>query len=1329
LALFLACPENLAAQVPAYRHGHINVFPAATASAAPLRVDGDLADWKPDAFVTMQSAPELAETFSVKIAFGYDSSGLLVAARFVDQSPLVNHMNPDVDPSRGWDGDALQIRLVSSAALAHPIPATELNSDHIAHLTLWYFSDRQQPVLDVRYGMDYHGAVTLTGKESGLAYRKEDKGYTVEGRIPWSLLKAKGPPQPGQQWLFTVQPLWGDQKGSLQHNFYDCVRSAGFAYQNLGCWGHAYFVKADEAEAKFAQQRAEDSRLFARAAQSAASDVPVKYTNLAKGYVSLAICKADGQIVRTLLAKAEREAGPQTEKWDGLDDDGKPVPPGRYRLKALTHPGLKPRFVVAVHNSGNPPWATADGRGGWGGNHGMPVGAASGPDGHTYLLWTKSEADSFLIGVDQNGRKLWGSTMAFEFSNPNTALAYDDGLLYIAEDGPYTPPDAPGRGGLKVYDARTGQRVNFPGDADKASRSGVLVTQWRKSLLPARPEPGAGGEQMRAGRFTPADHRQANLVALAVGPDRVFCSLYLENQIVALDKKTWQKAETYAVERPAGLAYDRSKNTLYAVSGNAIVALDPARRGAARSVVRSGLEYPYGLAQAADGNLWVSTRGRQMQVLCFDSTGKLLRTVGVKGGRPWVGKYDPNGMLVPAGISVDSKGQLWVTEDDHTPKRISVWDTKTGHFLREFFGSAASAVMMAANSEKPEEVYIHNTRFLVDYERGTVTPDATVYRADYAGLSLPGSGGTHFGFSCSCAFRIASFQGRKFAYDGQGGVYAFDRDRFQPLFYAGLGFKGMPGIPPDSTKPSADSFVWTDIDKDGLLGENEVRMLAKTETLATPIGFGGAFYPGAGFIRGGRVFRPTGLTSDGVPIYPRPEDAPVVFNYTSKKSKEDETNVPSPAVKGRIDMFQNCMDIAPSLRSDWKEFYAITSLLSPDFDSAGGDGVYRFTRDGTIRWRYSRVAVNFGLKAPLAKPGDLFGALNIIGQAQLPEQNGGEVIAIGCYRGYYGLLNEDGLFIDQVGHDVGRSPTPDFDTFFLENFSGYFFRHPRTGKLYLFSGDSDGRILEVQGWENIRRFDAGELTLTEGQYVAAVAGRSRPPGGASGKPALTVASSTPSLDGSLKGWDTAKLARIPLDETRHAQVGLAHDRENLYALFQVPDNTPWRNASTDWRFVFKGGDAVDIQLGVSNPTTGNKRKTQPGDVRVLLAPSGNDDVVAVAMWSQVPPGMRPEPQLYKSPTGEERFQRVARLEKVIAKARRSADGYTLEVAIPWSELGLPPPAKFSVLQGDLGVLLSDGGGTQTILRRYLFNKDTGIVNDIPNEVRVLTSSWGTLVVE
>ena len=60
----------------------------------------------------------------------------------------------------------------------------------------------------------------------------------------------------------------------------------------------------------------------------------------------------------------------------------------------------------------------------------------------------------------------------------------------------------------------------------------------------------------------------------------------------------------------------------------------------------------------------------------------------------------------------------------------------------------------------------------------------------------------------------------------------------------------------------------------------------------------------------------------------------------------------------------------------------------------------------------------------------------------------------------------------------GRPPPLDFQTFYISNFSGYFFRHPKNGKVYLFCGDVDGRILELQGWEKIKKFEGSPLTVT-----------------------------------------------------------------------------------------------------------------------------------------------------------------------------------------------------------------------------------------------------------
>jgi hypothetical protein len=1286
----IAASRPAVAQLPQYKHGHLNIFPVASVAAQrAIAVDGVLSDWKPDAFVQMYADPDLKEFFRAELALAYDANGLVVAAHFTDRSPLVNHIDPRANPFSGWNGDALQLRFVTDPKISQPVPKDALDSDSIAHLTAWYYTDGQEPVLDVRFGMNYHGAKTYIGADSGLVFKPVADGYNIEGRVPWSVLKASAP-QAGDRWLMTLQPLWGDANGKMQHSFFDVLRSAGFPYQTPEGWGYASFVAPAEAHAKLVEQTQQDKVIFAPRAAPEQAGIKVTYTNPKKGFVSLAICRPNGSIVRTLLAKAMREAGPQTEMWDGKDDDGNPVPPGKYLLKALVHDGIKPRFVTSVMQSGNPSWGNSGGHYGWGADHDDPLGAASDAEGNTYLLWYANEGGNYLIKVDRTGQKQWGA------SGRGEAVATDGKLVYVAHNEWHTPDDAPNRAEIDVYDAATGRY-----------KGRHVVDQWSKKLYDDTFDKVPMEKRLHDGSFGPWD-RGDNIAGLAIGADRIFCSLYYEDKVVALDPATYEIKETYAVKRPINLAFDARSGNLYAVSGSTIAALKPGAGAAFRTLVASGLEYPFGVATDQSGNIWVSTRGHQMQVLGFDANGKSIGAIGKKGGRPWEGAYDPNGVLMPAGLSVDSAGHLWVPEEDATPRRVSEWDVKTHKLVKEYFGACEYAPMMAPNLDDPREVYLHNTRFIVDYDKGTWHPEATIFRPHYQDPSLIGS--QVYGFM-GTTWELAIIGGKTFAYDGWGGIYSVEDDHFKPVEYIGGGYVGLP-VPEAQTKRDVN-FVWQDTNHDGLIQNSELRNVVVPSLLLyqnNMLGFGGTFFPGGVFIKGGHIFRPSGLR-DGIPVYPKPEDAPLI---------PANTNIPGSDMNP-----YRCNDVWPSFAQDWKSFYAVAALDTGNSVGGGHDGIYKFDDKGKILWRYSRAAFGFGLKAPLAKPGDLFGTMRIAGEVQLPPANGGEIVGITCYRGYFGFLNEDGLFVDQVGYDDGRSPDPNFDVFFIENFSGFFFKNARNGKVYLFCGDVDGRILELQGWNTIQRFNAGSVTVTPAQYQSVV-GASSTGGQAGSSEVVSVQHGTPTLDDSMAGWEASPATTIALDETRKAEVRLAYDANNLYARFEVPDTSPWQNANPDWRYLFKSGDAVDVQLGPLFKGDG-KRKNQAGDVRVMIAPQGDEKTcIAVGMWPKTPPGLKPEPQLYQSPTGEESFEKVSQLNNVKCAAVRKTDSYVVVAAIPWKELGMTAPAQYSQLEGDVGVLQSDGSGTRTVLRRYHFNQDTGIVNDIPNEVRVVSRNWGVL---
>ena len=1314
LAAWLLPLAALQAEMPAFRHDRLNIFPAAAVAAAghTLAVDGDLADWNPAAFVTMAADLDNKPRYAMQVAAAYDEQGLLLAVRFTDDTPLVNRVDPIGQPDKGWAGDSFQIRFITDPAVAVGTSRDDVQRDpaknaRVAHMTLWQNSDAKLPAAHVAYGWDFKEQRVLTGNESLFRFAPAEGGYAMEGRIPWQLLHVATPPEPGTDWVMTLQGNWsGGGVNDLGHSFYDLVCAAGFPYQTNANWGRGHFVEPGAVAATLAKQQADEQKLWAAPVAAApAVSIPLRYTNPAKGYVSLAITVAgpasgqagrpDGQIVRTLLARAERPPGEQTEIWDGLDDDGQPVPPGSYAIRALTHAGLAPRFVASVHNSGTPPWTTEDGSGSMSGDHGNPVSAAADEKGNVYLLWTVNELGSGIQCMNPEGRKTWGGYLDWGvFDGVNTALAYDAaaGVVYVAMDGANNKPDQPNRGGIYAFNTKTGRRASLCGGKDK-----LLVTEWPKSLTKgAAPHAALGRARMEAGDYGPAD-LGANLVALAVGGDSIYASLHFEDKIVAIDRATGRIAGSYAVPKPAGLAFDAKTKTLYAVSGDGIVKLDMAAKTPVPQAFARDLGHPFGLALDKAGNLYASVRGKQMQVLVFSPDGKQKSRIGKDGGRPWLGRYDATGMLLPAGITVDTAGRLWVMEHDATPKRVSVWNAADGSFGREYFGNGAYSPMLAADPEKPEEVYIHNTRFIVDYDKGTVTPDATVYRQGWHDPALPGPGGVYMGFGGN-TFQFATIGGKKFATDGGGGLYAVGRDEFRPLWYLG----GRDGIL-NEFFPNDDfwgtSYRWQDANADSLIQTGEVERITGEGLIRRMRGYGmHDICPEGSLFLGGKLYRPTGLSPAGVPLYPKPADAPAIG---------------CDALKG-----YHRIDTVPSLGTDFKEFYSLASEKydGKTRDGVGKQGLYKFVNGGEVLWRYSRVAIDFATKSMPARSGDLFGALRVAGQAELPENNGGEIVAISSYWGYYSLVSGDGLFLGDVGQDMRRGPKPSHEQTYVENFSGFFFRHPKTGKLYLFGGDIDGRIWEITGWDTIQRIAPTPVMVTDEQHRQVVAAVEK-------KAAATARPTSLAVTPGLPAADAATAARIDLDEAGETRVALGHDAERLHAVFQVPDASPWKNTSNDWRYAFKGGDALDIQVGLGEEA----KPVQPGDVRIVIAPAATEQgFVAFGMWPKVAGGVAKEPQLYKSPVREVPFERVALLPAAACAVEKTGAGYVAKVSVPWKELGLAAPTGGTTLRGDVGVLVSDDGGQRTVLRRFLFNQNTAITMDAPTEAEIEPQYWGLL---
>ena len=196
------------------------------AAPGPVAVDGDLSDWDLSGVFEARCAEPFAESCYVHGAMMYDKQHVYVAARVGDPMPMRNVIDPNTDPWSAWMGGSVQLRLSTDRALGWPVgamkpscrqgkPSAQDTSRRIIHLTLWYFQPREQPCLEIRYGMNLdRGVVNPAGWRGAFRKAPDGRSYTVECAIPWALLGAgDDPPRAGDELGLSWTVNWSDAGG------------------------------------------------------------------------------------------------------------------------------------------------------------------------------------------------------------------------------------------------------------------------------------------------------------------------------------------------------------------------------------------------------------------------------------------------------------------------------------------------------------------------------------------------------------------------------------------------------------------------------------------------------------------------------------------------------------------------------------------------------------------------------------------------------------------------------------------------------------------------------------------------------------------------------------------------------------------------------------------------------------------------------------------------------------------------------------------------------------------------------------------------------------
>jgi hypothetical protein len=1040
---------------------------------------------------------------------------------------------------------------------------------------------------------------------------------------------------------------------------------------------------------------------------------PIVYSLGQDAQVSLLLTRPDGSVARELLHAESRTKGMHSEAWDGLDEKGQPVAPGKYTWKMLMTHGLRAEYITTVGLSPTPRWQS------WPGNHGA-VASVAVDDGGVYLATGCGEATILALKQSLDGSKrLWTIPHWLEDWCGPTSMASDGGMLYM---------------------------LNL---------SGKLFRTPSDKALPT----GSWDLAMPGDRDASVFHDASSIMDLDAGGGSLVISYARGNLLRWIDPKQGSVIDSAMLTRPYGVAIDVKDGSVLAISEGQVVRLSRTNKMAKLVIAKDQLTGAWRLSvDTRTGDILVAenrllqhwtewqyfapdhidpnslrakyiyyARGEEFiqdlappggnQIKRFSRSGVLLATYGALEGHqqgPHVAT-DFSGLV---DIAATGDGGFIAVEQGLVKRTVRC--DAHGKVLNEWFGGWGYGQHSIVDPGDPTVIWItdrshfNKTRinlatktweYLASYECKDIgrwfDQDGPVWRiVRHQGAMFFALVGWQ-GVRGPCLIRLDEARRRMVMCDAGGG----DLTQDVALHTAACAHPLFPDYLKKEEKSKVNhSWTWSDLNGDGVPQEIEM--------VATPWG---------GHVGGWH------MTDDFTWYFHSQNDALTEVNICRLPVNRWTDSGAPVYTFADVKVFAQDPGWSESVLCDGASnvFAAFNhaGVHDRNFGLGGWSGraamnrVAKFNAEGALQWIVGRHAAGSG-----AAPGEGHYLIRIVGTVK------GCVVVNDMEYGYAHVWDQDGLWVGRLLENpiiTDDSPLSAYEQC-GENFGGSIYVNPSTGEvLYVGGGINGSPVYRITGWDAFQR-QTGTIEISPACAATLLARTQIEAKRTDIAHFAFVEAGAFKIDGDLGKWKAAKPILIRDGNKEVAKLYLGWSSEYLYAAFDVTTSTPWKNASNP-ALAFQGGAAVDFSLGPLAPHTaaGN------GDARYLAALiEGKNQVMEY--YPLLPKDMSPPHHnthtAFKTQVGEVVFDRAGVMQisqtNAVEVTKPDGSGYIVEMrALRHPPYEFAPGFRFRF---DASVILSDPSGTKSTIRIpwHSTASEDSMTTDTYTEALLRPANWG-----